>query len=311
MGFKQRIKKFIPTPLFRYLKNKKHQRIKELFYKSNNAEHYGEEINFIKKHNIMPQLPYPFTEKYYIETDIGYKSVLSSEVFADSENKTVYINQNGKPLYFAYEDAAEAELLYAFLAAEQDPESPHRYLSDELYNCIKSGEFDTLIDIGGAEGNLSLELAEHLKQIIIVEFEEKWQKPLSLTFAPYKEKTTIIRKFCSDKNDKNCITLDEMTKGLGLSKAIIKMDVEGAEAEVLRGGKKTIENAACFLVCTYHKSGDKAEFSKLFTDAGYDIEFTEKYFFSMDTSYPGMFPPKGFSPELRTALIRAYNRKYK
>jgi hypothetical protein len=310
MGLKQTIKKITPKPLWRALQNAKQKRIKREFFKTNSGEDFAEECEYIRNCRIVPNFPYNYTKKYYIEADDGRnKSVMGAEVFTDNKNKTVYINQNGKPLYFAYEEAAEASLLYAYLAAEQDPESPHRYISDELNSRIKSGEFDTLIDIGGAEGNLSLELADRLKRIIIVEFEEKWQKPLSLTFAPYKEKTTIIQKFCSDKNDETCVTLDEMTKGIDLSKAIIKMDVEGAEAEVLCGGKNAIENAGCFLVCTYHKEGDKEEFGKLFKEAGYRIEFTEKYLI-WDVSYPGIFPPKGFSLKPRTALMRAFNRKY-
>lgn len=63
-------------------------------------------------------------------------------------------------------------------------------------------------------------------------------------------------------DDKNievyCTTLDNIIKRIGISKVdFIKMDIEGAELEVLEGSKKTLQNTSHIAIACYHKRKGK------------------------------------------------------
>ncbi len=80
-------------------------------------------------------------------------------------------------------------------------------------------------------------MLERAKHIIVFEADNKWLKPLAQTFAQYKDKVRIIPQFVSDENSGVYTTLDaEFSGEIGID--IIKMDVEGAEINVIRGAKE-------------------------------------------------------------------------
>ncbi len=61
--------------------------------------------------------------------------------------------QDGKRLYFKKRwSENRIKRAYSDLMKEQDPESPHRYLTESF----TIGENDVLADIGAAEANFSL-----------------------------------------------------------------------------------------------------------------------------------------------------------
>lgn len=62
-----------------------------------------------------------------------------------------------------------------------------------------------------------------------------------------------------------CITIDEITKELGLKRLdMIKMDIEGAEIEALQGADDTIKQfSPVFAIASYHKRDKKRTFHKV------------------------------------------------
>lgn len=183
----------------------------------------------------------------YSENDIDY----------DEENQLFYGWYEGKKLYFSEEfDTEEKALKYLNgLAAEQSENSPHRYLAGDF----DVNEDDIVFDIGSAEGNFALSVIERAKAIYLFETEEIWKRPLELTFAPYREKVHIIQKYVSAQTGEKSVSIDDFCKENNVKEiGLIKMDVEGAEKDVLVGAKTMLEEEKIrkLAICTYHKMND-------------------------------------------------------
>lgn len=87
---------------------------------------------------------------------------------------------------------AFAEVAYRGLLIEQDKRSAHRYV--DSYEELKG---KTLLDIGAAEAIFTLDTIEYMDHAYLFECDESWIEALEVTFAPYKEKITIVRKYVS------------------------------------------------------------------------------------------------------------------
>jgi hypothetical protein len=156
---------------------------------------------------------------------------------------------------------------------EQNPNSPHRYLTDTL----EGRKISILCDVGAAEGMLALTLIDKVDQVFIFEVEDIWMEPLRATFGPWKDKVTLVNKFASDCDEGEYITLDTILADSEGSK-LIKLDVEGAEMQVLNGAKRQLKSDdAIFVCCTYHREEDAEVFESLFRDYGYNTEYTNGY----------------------------------
>ena len=177
---------------------------------------------------------------------LKYKSV-NIEVLRDATNGMPYVMHHGRKLYFpASYDDQKLTTLYRSLIIEQDIESAHRYVTsyDEL-----SGK--TLLDIGSAEGIFSLDTIEYTKHVYLFECEEFWIDSLNATFAPYKDKVTIIRKYVGDKSEGNFTTIDDFMKDKSVDDLFLKMDIEGAELKVLLDCKDQLHKIK-YLFVEYH-----------------------------------------------------------
>lgn len=184
--------------------------------------------------------------------------------------------------------------MYKLLRIEQYPNSPHKYFTEEFH----PEEDDILIDVGCAEGMQSLEWADTVKEMWLFEYNDKWQKPLQKTFEPYSEKCHLIQKMVSDSRDNNMVVLDDVIPRGG--SIVLKLDVEGMEAQVLRGARELIKDSkqVKVCVCTYHRSRDALELTELLSDMGFYCRFSEGYMiFSDRDDHP--------LPYFRHGLIRA------
>lgn len=114
------------------------------------------------------------------------------------------------------------------------------------------------MDIGAAEGLLSLDCVETACKVYIVEADPVWIPALTATFEPWKDKCIIVNKFVSDHNDNTNIRLDTLLCNESNHQLFIKMDIEGGETNVLNASKEWLTSLknmklAC---CTYHHHND-------------------------------------------------------
>lgn len=239
------------------------------------------------ENNLVTTFPYPFSHNYSPE---------KIEVFADPSKELKYVIQDGKRLYFKKRwSKKRIQKAYADLLREQDPESPHRYLSDSFYP-----ETDDIIaDIGAAEGNFSLSVIEKVKKIYLIENDHEWIEALEATFAPWKEKVEIIGKYVSDIDDEKNIRLDSLMNS-GKDITFLKIDVDGFEQKVLNGAMETISGNRNLKIalCTYHKNNDEKDFTLLLENNRFAVTPSKGYMIYY-------YDKKIQKPWLRRGLIRA------
>lgn len=232
--------------------------------------------------------PDSFTDKY------NFRDV---EVFKDAAKDLLWVNHEGHRLYFKRSyNVTTVKLLYNGLLAEQDPESPHRYTAKGFE--LKQG--DVLLDVGSAEGIFTLSNIVMLKKAYLFEREPEWVEALEATFEPWRDKIEIISKFVSDVNDAENICIDTFLEEKQDVPTMVKIDVEGAEDQVLRGMERTIQHHhPDIALCTYHKQHDFNKFNAYLTGREYVTSTTKGLMFFLsagETLSPPFF---------RKGLLRA------
>jgi hypothetical protein len=231
--------------------------------------------------------PYPFHNNYSPE---------KIEVLYDRGNGMHYVLQDGKRLYFKKRwKGKRIKRAYCDLIREQDPGSPHRYLTESF----TIGNEDVLADIGAAEGNFSLAVVDKIRKIYLFEYDHEWTEALRATFAPWPEKVEIISKYVSDHNDSSHVRFDtffENKKDI----TFLKIDVDGAESVVLKSCKEVLSTKEHFKIalCTYHKNNDEKDFTFLLENYGFKVTPSKGYMIHY-------YDKKMKAPYLRRGLIRA------
>ncbi len=174
----------------------------------------------------------------------------------DNTNGLPYVFHNGKKLYFKRDMLTSAEVAYRGLLIEQDKRSAHRYV--DSYEELKG---KTLLDIGAAEAIFTLDTIEYIDHAYLFECDDAWIESLEATFALWKDRITIVRKYVSDVDDDNNITLDRFfqDEGKSIDNLFLKMDIEGYERKALKGAVHILEHGQQIdgSVCIYHLHDDK------------------------------------------------------
>jgi hypothetical protein len=177
-------------------------------------------------------------------------------VNVDNTNGLPYVFHNGKKLYFKRDMLTSAEVAYRGLLIEQDKRSAHRYV--DSYEELKG---KTLLDIGAAEAIFTLDTIEYIDHAYLFECDDAWIESLEATFALWKDRITIVRKYVSDVDDDNNITLDRFfqDEGKSIDNLFLKMDIEGYERKALKGAVHILEHGQQIdgSVCIYHLHDDK------------------------------------------------------
>lgn len=240
--------------------------------------------------NDIAVFPYPFPDEYKA-SDI--------ELQKDPRNGLHYMLWEGKKLY--YKDGgrvSKAQQYFNSLRLEQDIRSPHRYLAGDFD--VKKG--DVVVDVGAAEGNFSLSIIEKAGFVHLFEADPRWIRALEATFEPWRDKVKIIRKFVSDTSSGDSVALDDV---LGEDQPVnfIKADVEGAEAEVLRGANRilTEQERLRIAICTYHRQEDADILDEMLRQYGFSTGFSDGYMLY----YYGKTNVVR-EPFLRKAVLRAF-----
>lgn len=217
------------------------------------------------------------------------------DISRDEANGLLYSYWMGRKIYLKSEiqSRAVAKEYLCLLCKEQDKNSPHCYSMDKL----NLNEKDVVIDAGAAEGFFSLQIVDKVKKIYLVESDEGWLEALKYTFAPYSEKIVIVPKWLGSKNDESTISIDRIDSEDKVT--LVKLDVEGAEADAIAGGGETFSSDRDIQVvaCTYHRTEDADDFYAYFHGKGFDTEFSKGYLF-----VGGLEVVK---PELRKGVLTA------
>ncbi len=233
--------------------------------------------------NLVEIFNYSFSVNYHFRRTKIYKDAALNDL------RYVITNQ-GKKLYFR-RNLTDNQIRegYNNLCLEQDTQSPHYYDFEDLGI---NGQ-TILADIGSAEGNFSLSVVEKVKKIYLFETEDSWMEPLQATFKPWSDKIEIIKKYVSDSNTSMTVTLDSFFKDKEIPN-LYKIDVEGAEESVVKGGETIFANdiPKKILLCTYHKNGDFEKFTEWMHTKGYRTSSPEGYvFFHLeDANYSSVAP---------------------
>tara|TARA_B110000263_G_scaffold238505_1_gene239771 strand:- start:596 stop:1498 length:903 start_codon:yes stop_codon:yes gene_type:complete len=224
------------------------------------------------------------------------------DVFVDKEKKLNYVFlKERKKLYFK-KNWSKKRIKKAFkqLLIEQDNDSPHRYLTND-FNVNKNS---IVVDIGCAEGNFSLDIIDKVKHVYLFESDNAWIKPLKATFEKNKEKVTIVNKKLSNYDSDTTVNGNSFFKEKKIN--FLKIDVDGAEKEVVLGLSKIIENSKKMQIafCTYHSKNDYKLYSNYFIKNGYKVDHSNGFtIFYWDKTI--------IYPYLRRGLIRANKPKLK
>jgi hypothetical protein len=204
------------------------------------------------------------------------------------ENKKIFFKQHWSDLHIIR--------YFKGVIIEQDPDSPHRYLSED-FDVDKD---TTVIDIGVAEGNFSLEVVDRAKRVLIFENDPGWVQALEKTFFSYSDRVEIHKKRVGELTSDSSLALDDMHE-LFTEKIFVKIDVDGEERKVLAGMKDLLlkNQHIKVAICTYHNQGDASEFEAFFKDIGFQTSFSKGYmlfYFQKEKMAP---------PFLRRGVLRA------
>jgi len=268
-------KKFLKRSILNYYRNLPDER---------QTPEWEAVVTYLKHHKIFV-FPYTFVHKYKPE---------NIRVEKDEEKDLLYTVYHEKRLY--YKDGKHiriAQRYFNSLFMEQDPDSPHRYLSDDF----EVKENDIVVDVGAAEGNFSIDITDRVKKIFLFEADPLWRNALEATFRPWKDKVEIIPKMVSGRTTENTIALDDFF-GDKESLDFIKIDVDGAEQQVIEGMKHLLESKKIkrIALCTYHRQHDAEIFSEQLRKYGYDTRFSEGYM---------IFRKRIEKPYLRKGVLKA------
>ena len=223
--------------------------------------------SFMGKYGITAY-PYPFIFEY---------KNLPVECVWDEQANMHYIMHKNRRLYYPaiYEKDYIIEY-HKSLLIEQDDRSPHQYIRN-----MERLKDKTLLDIGAAEGIFTLSNIDIINHSYLFECDDLWIKALNQTFAPWKNKITIVPKYVSDREDENSITIDLFLKDKEKKDIFLKMDIEGYEQAALSGAIKTFqeEKDIDYSICVYHKKNDAVEINDFLLSFGIKSEYTDGYLY--------------------------------
>lgn len=224
----------------------------------------------------------------------------------DKEVKLPFVIHKGRKLYFPKTRSVEWCKKYysicvsteAFLGGEYMEKQPHQYQSERC----KIDRNDILVDIGCAEGLFTLDNIDTIDHAYLFECDTQWYAPLQATFRDSEEKVTIIHKSVGVNDTDSEITLEKALQGNRGRSMFVKMDIEGAEVDVLKGNKQflTDNNRIKLSVCTYHRLSDAETIKALYEEMGYQYEFSDGYM------YLPKFDKRDSFPYFRKGVLRGW-----
>lgn len=246
------------------------QHLREL-KKGKYMDAHREECEYMLKNGRRLVFPYPWIREHRAR---------SIKVCFDREKHMPYVVVGDKRLYFPHSfSKEEVRIYFNSILIEQDPRSPHYYFNSSDGKLRNS----TFLDIGGAEGYITLMVVPFVKKAVIFECDEKWIEALNATFEPYQDKVKIINQFVGAETSGKIVKLDDIVKDR--DNVVLKIDVEGMEKDVLTGAAEILDRLDTkVFVCAYHKQDDERELTKMLKEHGFRIQLSDgwMYFYYVD-----------------------------
>ena len=220
-----------------------------------------------------------------------------------------YIVHNQSRLYFPHNwSLSQTESMYRHFIEEEQLTgerfkefAPHCYISNSF--TIENG--DVLIDAGCAEGLLSLNFINNASHIYLIENDPIWFEPINATFKDYLDnKVSLIKKTINNYDSDGTITLQKIIEDDPHNSFFIKMDIEGAEIDVLKSSLDFLQNTKKRIklaICCYHRRNDAQEIEKMIKEIGYSYSYSDGYILAS-------FFDSSDIPSLRRGVIRAFNK---
>ena len=153
--------------------------------------------------------------------------------------------------------------------------SPHAY---------ERGDFrveadDVVLDVGCAEALFALDVAARVRKVYLFESDPAWAAPLAATFAPFGGKVRILpRRVCGETGPGRTRLADAVRDEPAGSSYFIKMDIEGAEREVLAASRDfLVSNRVKLACCVYHRQDDERVLGALLESYGFRLSFSDGY----------------------------------
>ena len=268
------------------------QRMQNVAWRLKGTAEDNDEWNYVRDNSQPTNFPY-----------LQVNQLASVESGYDKKLKLPFVLHHSQRLYFPHSYSLyECENLYRYLIEIDQilgggylAKAPHCYQTDNF----KVAEGDVLFDCGAAEGLFSLDVIDKVSHVYLIETDKRWIPALRATFAPYKNKVTIVNKYLSSEDDMHHVSLSSLLS-MHNESCFVKMDIEGAETMVLKESKDFLKGRdnirlAC---CTYHYQSDADTLAHLFAEIGYRYSFSDGWMFCFD--FEEIKPPY-----MRHGIIRA------
>lgn len=218
-------------------------------------------------HHPVRMIPYDFVDEYDANSIV---------IRIDDSTGYPWVEVSGRKVFFPKEFSREyIRTAVCTALMEQDVRSPHCYNAGRFcFNAEGAGVF-----VGASDGMYCLSVLEHFHAVYLFEADDKWLVPLSLTFAPWKEKVRVIRKFISDRTIGNEITLDDFSGNIDDEITYVQADIEGAEIKLLAGGSNLLAQPGRLKLslCCYHRNDDNDELRKILLSHGFSLSYSLGY----------------------------------
>lgn len=230
------------------------------YFKGNQDPEIREVIDFIQRNQVQ-MIPYDFSREYLPQSYV---------VKRDSSANLPYVVLRGQRIYFPRElSEGLIQELVAVAEMEQDPRSPHSYLSEKHF----PDDGDRAVLAGGSDGIFCLSIVDRLQKAYVFEPETRCLESLRLTLSPWKSKVEVEPFYLSGCDSKNHISLDTFLKQKGDSIQYLQADVEGQELSLLEGAREMLSRPGKLRIsiCSYHSQKDEVEIKSKLEKYGFSI----------------------------------------
>lgn len=212
------------------------------------------------------------------------------EIITDGEDYKIYFKGINNPLFFPKE--MNFNSLYQVIVEIFDPREWHFY--EDSFTKVKTN--DIVVDCGASEGLFGLRCYNRCQKIYLVEPLPIFLKSLARTFkniknieiVPFALSDSIGSAYIDDNNISSSInyekgqkinlaTLDSLFYKQNRPISYLKVDIEGGEMAMLRGGANTIKRYKPRIAITaYHKETDVPEIQEYLTTLNPNYRFKYK-----------------------------------